>query len=321
MGGDNCSDFKRVKEDFEDPILLMNNVKGVLKDLEFIVQHLKRDISCTIESGRRAVRLAVEREIQVLVFGMTEEFVKTTSKLQERIDCVEGENLLLMENEEAIMEELARLTLKKESETERGRESETERGREREKETENLVKELSELQLFIENELDSNKILEKLREYQQLEKDLREANTKIDDLKMENEEKDKAILNLRTENEDLRVKVKEISEEHFENESRIRELMTMNCELMDMSESSRTKEDKLLAENEKLKNEIDSIKKVLTAHKIEIEKNREILSRERKLFSLKISDLQEQILERNLDGENRDIPNMEIGLINNKNSH
>ena len=92
----------------------------------------------------------------------------------------------------------------------------------------------------------------------------------------------------------------ELSKE--DQEKQIKELMNINCELMDLSELSkikdeemRTKLDLFRTENLNLKEELENLKKVMTAQKIELERARETLKRERKLSFLKISDLQEQL--------------------------
>ena len=92
----------------------------------------------------------------------------------------------------------------------------------------------------------------------------------------------------------------ELSKE--DQEKQIKELMNINCELMDLSELSKIKDEEMRnkldlfrTENLNLKEELENLKKVMTAQKIELERARETLKRERKLSFLKISDLQEQL--------------------------
>ena len=91
-----------------------------------------------------------------------------------------------------------------------------------------------------------------------------------------------------------------------------KELIKMNNEIMDLSEAGRIKEvkleeankiicedqNRLRRERDALSEEVESLKKILTTQKIELEKGKEILNREKKLAALKISDLQEQLDER-----------------------
>lgn len=337
---------KRVKEDLEDPVLLLNHAKDTLKDLQFIVDHLKKDILCTVESGQRAVKVAIEREIGVLVYSMTEESVKETFKLKEQISTLERENSFLIENEGTMMDELARLTLKNQQVRDvRG----TTGG--------SICEELTDLQKLLEDNIDLNRIKERLQGFQQLEQqlsykqmrvseletelsdkqarfleletklsdkqtrvseleiELSDKQTRVVELETELSEKKKEISTLRTENDGLNLRLNEQNSIILDNDSRFRELMTMNCELMDLGEASRLKENELVSQNAALGAELESLKKIITAQKIELEKNREILNRERKLFALKISDIQEQLNERTLAGENCDSSNRDV-LVN-----
>lgn len=117
-------------------------------------------------------------------------------------------------------------------------------------------------------------------------------------------DRDKEVEGLKEQNLRLENEIVVLKNEQEEHERQVRDLMTINCELMDLSEAGRIKEQELTnridlieAENSKTKEELETVKRMMTAQKIELERSKELLNRERKVSSLKISDLQEQLEE------------------------
>lgn len=326
MGGDQ----KRIKESFDFPEGLKNNLKDQVEDLKFIVNHLKTDVTCTIESSVKQLKMTVEREIGLLVYSLMEESLSVKLKLKAHLNDLKKENSLLIENEGNIMDELARLTLENEklkflSSTNLD---------------EIVLKELDELEDII---YDDNYQLDTIKnvkyELEQSKSLLLQEQDKVIDYEKLNCSKDIQIATLVTSfnemiskiafiSNELEIKNNEISEllnavkvletvkcdnerVRLLDEDKIKDLMDMNNELIDLGELGKQKElemtrkweelEKLYKkgeiEKEILREEIESLKKAMTAQKIELERGRETLNRERKLATLKISDLQEQVEE------------------------
>ena len=314
MGGDS----KRIKESFDCPDGFKRILKGQVEDLKFIVNHLKTDVTCTLESNVKQLKMTVEREIGVLVYSLMEESLKEQVKLKEHLNALQKENSLLIENEGNIMDELARLTLENEKLS---------------FSNEKVSKELGELEELLYND-NRNFIIKELRaeladyksklskEQEQTEKLTEIVKSKeaevtrlsqdliiysdsnkilLDGIEKKNDELSKEICSLKSELETVKL---DYSKEKNEAEEKIKELMNMNCELMDLGESAKLKESELKrkseefeGEKEALKGEIEILKKTMTTQKIEFERSRDTLNRERRLASLKISDLQEQVEE------------------------
>jgi hypothetical protein len=243
---------------------------------------------------------------------------------------LERENSLLIENEGNIMDELARITLENEKEKlkrslKEGNLDET--VLKELKELEGLIYDNDEMLIMIkdlkrdkENDIvilsnQQEKVIEyenivnvKDNEILKLKQSNHEAFSKIDSISKELEAKNEEITELFEKIKDLEKSKKAYDKGKLEDEEKIKDLMDMNNELMDLGEIGKKKEIELERQNFELekenkivketwKEEIQSLKKVMTAQKIELEKGRETLNRERKLASLKISDLQEQIEE------------------------
>ena len=234
---------------------------------------------------------------------------------------LEKENACLIENEGGLMDELASLSM--------------ENGRLLQRvnlipDNCNILSELNDLESFL---FDNNWILnlkhvlksteEKyLQQRERLSKDVIEQSTLIESLKKSvrdlndelldkvqissqlNEARDQIVQYVRKESE-FTLLIDALNAKVSDQEFKMNEIMQINCELMDFTEKSKAERNILLAEkNEALRrdsdkcDEIENLKKIVTAQKIELERNREILARERKLSALKISDLSEQLQEK-----------------------
>lgn len=331
MGGADQKGVKRVKSSFYDYSEgLKTDLKGQVEDLKFIINHLKVDVNCTLENSVKQLKVTVEREIGLLVYSLMEESLREQGKLKDNLRYLERENSLLIENEGNIMDELARITLENEKEK-------LKRSLKEGNLDETVLKELKELEGLL---YDNDKMLimikdlkrdkendivllsneqEKVIEYEnivnvkdneilKLKQLNHEAFSKIDSISKELEAKNEEITELFEKIKELEKSKKAYDKGKLEDEEKIKDLMDMNNELMDLGEIGKKKEIELERQNFELekenkivketwKEEIQSLKKVMTAQKIELEKGRETLNRERKLASLKISDLQEQIEE------------------------
>ena len=320
MGGDR----KRVKESFDYPEGLRINLKEQVEDLRFIVNHLKTDVSCTLESGVKQLKMTVEREIGLLVYSLMEETFKEQVKLKDDLNALQKENSLLIENEGNIMDELARLTLENEKLLIVGNLDEI------------VLKEIEELEGIVYDnnyklnmikniklDLEQSKSLFLQEQYKTSEfektlcdKDIEivtlrcsfnETVSKIDLISKELEIKNSEIIELLNVVKELET----IKSDNKREKGNVKELMVMNRELIDLGELGKQKELEMTRKREELekmnkeseiekktlREEIESLKNVMTAQKIELERGRETLNRERKLFALKISDLQEQFEE------------------------
>lgn len=85
-------------------------LKDQVLDLKFIVNHLKEDILCTVETSKKTLQFTNEQEIGLLVYSLMEEFLEEKFKLINSINSLKNEKLFLIENEEVIMDELAKIT-------------------------------------------------------------------------------------------------------------------------------------------------------------------------------------------------------------------
>lgn len=300
---------------------IIKDLRAKVLDLQFIVSHLRDDISCTLETGGKTFKAFVESEIGRLVFSILEEFVHEKEKLNTKCLNLEKENACLIENEGGLMDELASLSMEK--------------GRLLQRvnlipDNCNILSELNDLESVL---FDNNWILnlkhvlksmeEKyLQQRERLSKDVIEQSTLIESLKKTvrdlndelldktqissqlNEARDQIVQYVKKESE-FTLLIDALNAKISDQESKMNEIMQINCELMDFTEKSKAERNILLAEkNEALKkdsekcDEIENLKKIVTAQKIELERNREILARERKLSALKISDLSEQLQEK-----------------------
>lgn len=321
MGG---GDQKRLKESFDCPEGFKNNLKGQVEDLKFIVNHLKTDVTCTLESSIKQLKVTVEREIGLLVYSLMEEALREQVKLKDHLKALQKENSLLIENEGNIMDELARITLENEKLTLETKKSSL---------NETVLKELEELEVMIHDKDYTSLILIKdlkneLEEHRNLlsqkEKIICDKENELSSFKMSFNEQvskiEKELKDVRFEIQDILIKA---ANDKAELEDKIKELVTMNSEMMDLGELGKKREDELKRlnfelenkhekEKEILKEEIETLKKAMTAQKIELERGRETLNRERKLSALKISDLQEQVEDLKNNNKLSDENNNEI---------
>ena len=300
---------------------IYDDLRKELKDLQFIVKHLREDISCTIENGKEGLKSSLQAEIGLLVYSLMEESIKERINLKNELRRLQEENEILLENEGAVLEEMAKLTI----------ENEQIKSKVHTKEVEDMAyyaavieqtkmiisetaNEFDELEGGVHSTIDgiitskeklskllSNEICSLKLDLEQLRSDIKEKNEVIKAQLAENGQ----LKSIISGNE---VKISELLENQNESEQRMRELLTMNCELMDLSEVYKEKElekskkEETEAEAEKAKNEeIELLKKTITSQRIELEKTRETLVRERKISSLKISDLREQLAELSKD--------------------
>ena len=393
-------------------------LKHELQDLQFIVGHLKEDISCTIENGQESLKTALQSEISLLVYSLMEESIREQIKFKESLTKLEEENAVLLENEGAALEEMAKLTLENEALKSANRDTVyyTSVIEEAKKTILETFNEVEELEMGIK---ETTKYVNRLKENHV--KEVQELTALLTSMKLEIEKKnlahEEAIQTYMQTGEQLKVKITEreskISEllaSQTESETRMRELLSMNCELMDMSENQkrmieemkeilRGKDEEIREVKESYENELDSLKKAyeselemikkskdeeisslikakdseisslikdkdseissliitkdneinsiiqakeseikslcnqnsanseiellkktITAQKIELERTKETLVRERKISSLKISDLREQLAELKGSEEARgDSENIEDQNDNNTN--
>lgn len=290
-------------------------LRNELMDLQFIVNHLRKDISCTIESSRDALKAGIQSEVGLLVYSLMDESIREQLSLKEELKRIQEVNEVLLENEEAAMEEMAKLTI----------ENESIKSKEADKSDVvsisyyvNVVEQAKKIILETETEVDGletiiistlKDILAKFNEKTRL------LTAEICTLKLENERfqmEMEAYEQFKLANEQLKsvlceneVKITELLESQNESELRMREILTVNCELMDLSEFKeaeliRTKESEIeiLKAKESESSENELLKKTMTAQRIELERIKETLARERKISSLKISDLREQLSEQ-----------------------
>lgn len=311
MGGDQ----KRIKESYDCPESFKEILRGQVEDLQFIVNHLKTDVTCTLESNVKLLKMTVEREIGLLVYSLMEESLKERAQLKDHLNSLQKDNSVLIENEGSMMDELARLTL------------ENEKLSTKSPLDERIVKELEELELTVYKCDDNVRILK--AELDQSKKEQTSSSGRIVELEKEISDKSSEVENLRNLLNELQEKfnvnsvnledkeneikglegvITGLKEDQQEKDVKINELTAMNCELMDLGEAGKVREENLVKsfktfevesekEKEKLREELEGMKKSMTAQKIELEKCRETLNRERKLSALKISDLQEQLEE------------------------
>lgn len=89
-------------------------LRSELMDLRFIVSHLREDISCSIKEGKSALKAGIQSEVCLLVYSLMEESIGEQMSLKEELRRIQEENAVLLENEEAVMEEMAKLTIESE---------------------------------------------------------------------------------------------------------------------------------------------------------------------------------------------------------------
>ena len=230
--------------------ILLNSFKTLkheLQDLQFIVDHLREDISCTIENGKDALKLLLHSEISLLVYSLMEESVREQIKFKESLTKLEEENAVLLENEGAALEEMAKLTLENEA-----------------------LKSSSCDTVYYTSVIEQAKktILETFNEVGELEMGIKEATKYVNEIK-ENHLKETGELTallvsmkLEIEKQNLaheeviqtyiqtseqmkiqiterETKISELLSSQTESETRMRELLSMNCELMDVGVRTR----------------------------------------------------------------------------------
>lgn len=347
VGSENCENngilkcgMKRTKTQKRDEDIAGDTSTGnfevlrsELMDLRFIVSHLREDISCSIEEGKSALKAGIQSEVGLLVYSLMEESIGEQMSLKEELQRVQEENAVLLENEEAVMEEMAKLTIeseelkKKEAEykvnsvdigtnTSANTISDTSANMNMDElsyyrtvveEAKRIIseneKEVDELGTTIKSTFED--ILAKFDEkYRLINDEVCSLKLKVKELGIEKEvqsaEIEMATGQLKRVTCENEARISELLEGQSETEARLRarmdELLTVNCELMDLTESyKKTNEDK--------ESEIDLLKKTMTAQRIELERTKETLARERKISSLKISDLREQLSELQNDGD------------------
>lgn len=270
-------------------------LRSELMDLQFIVSHLREDIWLSIENGRSILKAEIKSEIGLLVYSLMEESIREQLSLKEELKMIQEENEVLLENEGAIMEEMTKLSL----------ENDTLKNKNSRNESEffytDAIKKLKETLLETESEVDDLETIMKstfkecLRDFDDKSRLLKDeiCNLKLerDQLRVNNEKFKSVHEELKRAVNENEVKIAELLESQNESELRMRELLTVNFELMDLSESAKKKDDAR-------ESELEILKKTVTAQKIELERTKETLARERKISSLKISDLREQLSER-----------------------
>ena len=101
--------------------------------------------------------------------------------------------------------------------------------------------------------------------------------------------------------------------ENYRNEIEVMKIKTLSQEKeIEGFKSLKCKSDTLEIENNLLKKEIEHLKKLSTAQKIELERAKETIYREKRMSSLKISDLEEQLEHLKVKGKGSD-----MGIIDN----
>ncbi len=350
------NEFKRVKEDLNDErggnegyLDYFNILRKEVHDLQFIVDHLREDVNCTLEGGKGSLKRIIEREIGVLVYGVLEDSVKKEVQFNETISSLQEENNLLIENGGGMMDELARLTL----------ENESLKNRAEKLESENIIEtdaKSADTKGYNTNSIDTRSIRDvndtlnnktdiiadglissvveledsvKIDFLDMIKRNLLKSKLLNESLKIELEDS-KRELNFeqergnkcRSELFDLEKQLNEVQNEMHLLQSTVQDLNVRNAELNNeisskneeilrnqedygkQIEMERDKEQELNSrinvlenENGKTREELETLNKVMTAQKIELERGKEVLNRERKLSSLKISFLQEQLDE------------------------